>query len=294
MNAKEALKLKVGLFIFLGIFAIVGVIFLLGNERSLFSTHYSLYGDFEDISGLRVGAPVYLAGVNAGQVDRIHFLKAPGNRKVRVKFRLSQKYQDLIREDSTASIKSEGLLGNKIILIGVGGEAGRILKDGESLITTKETSFSDVMAKGEALLDNFNRATDKINSILGTIEGGETQADVSATVKSLRHIFAEIEHGKGMLHNLIYSTGDDDVMKNFSLASRSIRDMSENFREISERIKAGEGSLGGLIEDPTVYYDLKTLLGKANRNKLMKSVIRGTLKAKDEALVGTSKVSVKE
>jgi phospholipid/cholesterol/gamma-HCH transport system substrate-binding protein len=64
---------------------------------------------------------------------------------------------------------------------------------------------------------------------------------------------------------------------NFSAAAKNMKSSTENLNSVTAKIEKGEGTVGGLISDPTVYYDLKTLMGKANRSKLLKIVIRHVL-----------------
>jgi phospholipid/cholesterol/gamma-HCH transport system substrate-binding protein len=74
--------------------------------------------------------------------------------------------------------------------------------------------------------------------------------------------------------------------KKFSNTIANFESMSKNMKEISSTIEQGEGSVGGLINDPTVYYDLMTLLGNANRNKILRTVIRATLATNEKDLTG--------
>lgn len=326
MKNKERLQLRVGVFIFFVFLLAVVVVFTIGDQKNIFSPQFSIYCYFEEISGLRIGAPVYLAGVSVGQVDNIRFSEDPKDKKVEVRLSINRSHQDRIRGDSKASIQSQGILGDKLIFMSVGSVNKPIIQDGGMIQAETLPSFDDFIDKGSELLDNLNLASRKINDILGTDTGDKTVKDLSSITQSLRnilnqiengqglaheliydpegkqvvnnvsgltasvqHIFQEIEIGDGMLHNIIYDKKDDKVSNNLAETSRNIRITTENFREISDKIRSGEGSLGGLVNDPTVYYDLKTLLGKANRNKLLRAIIRSTLHQKEDALLGNEK-----
>ncbi|MDZ4224272.1 MAG: hypothetical protein U1D33_00035, partial [bacterium] len=58
---------------------------------------------------------------------------------------------------------------------------------------------------------------------------------------------------------------------------------SENLKEISTKIRNGEGTVGALVMDPSLYNDMRALLGHANRNKLLKSLIRATIEEQEKA-----------
>ena len=111
---------KVGTFVAIALIALVVVIGLLGRSRSLLSSKALLHTSFDNISGLVVGAPVRLAGVDIGIVQKIQFDPDPKVKKVRVVLGVQSRYLDRVREDSIARLSSKGLLGDMIINITVG------------------------------------------------------------------------------------------------------------------------------------------------------------------------------
>src|SRR3990170_3653671 len=100
MDKKTFTQVRVGIFVSLGVLLIMVVIFLLGGERNLFERHYSLYSNFGNISGLRIGASVFLAGITVGSVEDIQFPKELTDREVRVRLKIATRFRDRIREDS--------------------------------------------------------------------------------------------------------------------------------------------------------------------------------------------------
>lgn len=322
MKEKERLQLHVGLFIFFSLLMTAIVVFILGDQKNIFSSEFSVYCYFDDISGLRVGAPVYLAGLTVGKVGNIRLSKELKHKKVEVKLSIKSKYQDRIRADSKASIQSQGILGDKLIYVSVGSAEYKMIKDRGVIAAETMPTLDDFIGKGSELLDNLNMASRKINDILGTEAGDKTVKDLSSMTQSLRNILNQIEHGEGlvheviydpegkhvvnnlaglthslrdifmevetgegMAHSLVYGEKDEKVTNNLARMSRELRITAENFRAISDKIRAGEGTIGGLVNDPTVYYDLKTLMGRANRNKLLRAVIRSTLRQKETTLI---------
>lgn len=287
MKEKDNLRIKVGLFIFFALFVMGSVVFILGSQRNIFSPQFSIFCDFDDISGLRAGAPVFLAGLNVGRVDAVLFSKDLNNKKLRIKLSINKDYQDRVRRDSIASIQGQGLLGDKSVMVSVGTATEPMVKDGDVLASEPPIDFTVFLQKGNKLLDTVNKAADNIQKM---VEGmGDSKGDVKVMVHSLRNIFAEIESGQGLVHSLIYDRSSQQAIHNITEATADFKATADNLREMSEKIKRGEGSIGGLINDPTVYYDLKTLFGKANRNKLLKGIIRWTEQKQDERLIGGQK-----
>lgn len=253
IRSKETMQIQVGAFAAVGLILLMVVIFMLGSEKKFFESQYDLIVRFDDISGLRLGAPVQLAGINVGTVSQILFDEKIDKKKVKLVLRLSESYQDRIREDSMATIVTQGLLGDKMIFVTVGSPDKKILKNGSTLPTSPTSGFYQV-------LENSDRLIRRVDEI----------------AKTMNDLTKEIKQGKGVLHALIYDPQGEQIVKNLSEASAHLA-------EVSDKINQGEGTLGALINDPSLFNDMQTLLGKANRNKLVRAVIRHTLKTKDEA-----------
>jgi phospholipid/cholesterol/gamma-HCH transport system substrate-binding protein len=75
-----------------------------------------------------------------------------------------------------------------------------------------------------------------------------------------------------------------------ALASRKLNRALDHLANILEKIDKGQGTLGGIINDPTIHEDLKSILGGAKRNNLLKYLIRQTIqKSEDEQEKGKKK-----
>jgi outer membrane protein OmpA-like peptidoglycan-associated protein len=110
---------RVGFFVVLALLFLSAGVFLVGNKEFLFSPTYLLKTDFQNVTGLNNGAEVRVGGVHEGTVMRIDLPAQPGG-KVTVVMKLHSSSQNIIRKDSIASIKTEGLLGNKYVEISFG------------------------------------------------------------------------------------------------------------------------------------------------------------------------------
>jgi phospholipid/cholesterol/gamma-HCH transport system substrate-binding protein len=130
MRPSRAIDVSTGLFVLLGLVAIVFLVTQISNrEFSLTETSFRLKAQFENIGGLKTGAPVKMAGVTIGRVETISYdmqlLKAL------VTMRIDKRY-DQIPTDSDASIFTAGLLGGQYIGISPGG-AEEYFKDGDQV-----------------------------------------------------------------------------------------------------------------------------------------------------------------
>jgi phospholipid/cholesterol/gamma-HCH transport system substrate-binding protein len=289
MRLNTAQQVRVGVFVTLGLLFSMLVIFLLGEGLGLFQRKYELNIRSKDISGLRIDAPVFLAGIQIGKVEGIRFPASLDQREVVVNLLLHREYQDRIRQDSQASISTQGLLGDKAIAITVGTLASKKLEEGE-YITVKEMVALETLAQsGVDLIDNFKKITQEIkegkglaHSVIYDPDGKKIVGNLSKMTQSAQEIFNRIQGGDNALHALIY---EPEYERNVSQSISNLKKTTENLEAITAKVVNGEGSVGGLINDPTVYYDLMTLLGKANRNKLLRTVIRATLVTNEKDLM---------
>lgn len=256
------MQIQVGAFVAIGLLLAMMVIFLLGSEKKLFETHYTLVCLFDDISGLREGATVQLAGIHVGTVRQILFEEKIEKKKVKLVLKISKRFQDRIRADSRATIVTQGLLGDKMVFVSVGSAEAEILKDGSILPSESPSGFAEVLQKGDVLLKNVN--------------------DVALQVKD---ILDEVKTGEGLIHGVIYNPHGEELVNDLKLIAENLSEASRHIAGVTRKIDSGQGTIGALVNDATLFNDLKTLLGKANRNKLIRAVIRYTLKTKDENLL---------
>lgn len=284
-------QVKVGIFVSAGIILSMFVIFMLDGKKSFFESSMMLFVKFKDISGLRSGATVSLAGVNVGTVKDIRFPQSIDDKMVVVELEVQEKYKSRIRQDSEAAIMTQGLLGDKMVFIKVGTPDSPEIKEGETLRTGKLFSIDSFAEDGGEMLADLKSIAKNVNIILKDVKekksflhaliydykGEDIIGDIALITRSAGKLVKEIESGKGVLHALIYDKADPHMAKNLSVSIGNVKKATDNLNEVTQRIEKGEGTIGGLINDPTVYYDLKTLLGNANRSKLIKAVIRYTL-----------------
>jgi phospholipid/cholesterol/gamma-HCH transport system substrate-binding protein len=96
-----------------------------------------------------------------------------------------------------------------------------------------------------------------------------------------------VRGGKGLLHAILYDPAGGELVNNLSVASGSagdlMKDLSSTVKSIDnivKKVERGEGTLGGIVNDPTVYEDLKVILGGAKRSTIIKALVRYTIKQK--------------
>src|SRR3984957_16568364 len=125
-------NLRVGIFIIITLAVFCVAVFLIGSRESMFRASYKVRADFDNVSGLDEGADVRIGGIRKGSVKNIQLPKDP-NGKVVVLMDLAKETHSIVRKDSVASIKSEGMLGDKFVEISFGSIDASELRMGETI-----------------------------------------------------------------------------------------------------------------------------------------------------------------
>lgn len=346
-------ELRVGIFVTVALVTCGVLVFLIGGRGSFFAGGVEYEVRFESVDGLRTGSPVRIAGIDVGTVERVSFGRGDG--QVRVYLEVREDASEFIREGSTASVGSKGLLGDQLIDITIG--EGEPLDEG-SVIPSAErsllTSFlGDTGREAESIARNVNRATagladtladpqvqedlrnivhslslvtrmihendGTVNRLLTSstmaddVEGAlsglrESSGELNRTMRSVRRIVDEVEHGDGTAHAVIYGQEGRQLIASLATAAgevatllRDIRTgdnnahellygeeggnlianltlMSADLRAIVAGVRAGHGTIGGLLVDPSIYEDIKRLVGNLQRNEILRSLVRYSIR----------------
>ncbi|MBI2884491.1 MAG: MCE family protein [Candidatus Methylomirabilis oxyfera] len=305
---EQWVRLRVGIFV-LGLLSLFIVFVLtIGSRSRIFERHYDLHAFFSNIEGLNVGAPVRLAGTSVGSVDDITFSKDLASKKIRVTMSLDARLQDRIREDSIASIGTVGLVGDKVLELTVGSPDKPTLPPGATIASVDPPDYATLLQKGDQIVNNVVKISDALNQLVGG-GGADARQDLAEGIASFNRIMSEIEQGTGLLHALVYEKRSGNILKELSETTVALQQLanlmkqfqnqkglahilfadpraesiivdleqtSKNLKSVSGRLAQGEGTLGALIDDPTLYEDLSSLLRGANRSRILRSLIQST------------------
>ena len=140
---KYSLETVVGIFVIAGLLCVAYMTVKLGKVSLIGDEYYSLYARFASVSGLRVGNPIEIDGIEVGRVGQMSVDQERQMAMVELKIKKGIK----VYEDALASIKTAGLIGDKFVKIDPGG-AGDILKPGGTITeTTSPVDIEDLISK---------------------------------------------------------------------------------------------------------------------------------------------------
>ncbi len=231
--AKKISTAKVGLFIFIGIAILVIGIFLIGRKQALFSSTFTVKAYFKDIQGLRNGATVRLSGIDVGAVSNVEIANDTSGR-VEVTMNLKDDIHSFIRTDTRASIETEGLVGNKVVVLTVGSASAELVKEGGTIKSKEPMSISAIIEETKGIMQYTKDMTKDLSEIVARVNRGEGSI------------------GKLLVDNELYNNATkltqsaDTSLKSIT---KQVNQLTVVFRELGNGIKSVIGNVDNVVVD---------------------------------------------
>jgi phospholipid/cholesterol/gamma-HCH transport system substrate-binding protein len=160
----------VGLFVFLGFAFLIAGTLMVGNLHETFTNKMEIVSLFDDVGGLQKGNNVWFSGVKIGTVSNLNFY---GKSLVEVRFKIDIKTQQYIRKDAMVKLSSDGLIGNKILVIYGGTDQFPEVQEGDTLGVEKTFTSEDMINTLQENNVNIKAITDDFKTISKTLAAGE-------------------------------------------------------------------------------------------------------------------------
>jgi phospholipid/cholesterol/gamma-HCH transport system substrate-binding protein len=283
----------VGIFILFAIAILVVTIFTLGGQKKSFVKSYTLHAVFNDVGGLLKGGNIWFSGMKVGTVKSISFF---GDSQVEVTMSIENLAQQHIHKDALAKVGSDGLIGNKIILIYGGSESSPPAQANDFLHVETAISTDDMMATLQAnnknlleITSDFKNISKKMNSGQGMVATLLNDTVIVRTAKHTLHdaelavanfkmlsekskiisdhlatLSANLDRPGHSLHDIASDTVMYGMLKktmtNIDEASRAIALATGNLQKASGKLNENKSVAGVLINDPASAGALKTTL----------------------------------
>jgi phospholipid/cholesterol/gamma-HCH transport system substrate-binding protein len=165
----SAFKLRLGLFISVGIALFILAIFVIGKQKNLFNPVFKLRTTFHNVSGLLVGNNVRFSGINVGTVDNIIIVN---DSTVMVVMLIKQEVQKFVKSDCIASISSDGIIGDKVVVISQGSFDAPVVTEGQRLQSAEPIETDAIMASLQVTAGNAEIITDQLAEIMIKVNRG--------------------------------------------------------------------------------------------------------------------------
>ena len=256
---------KLGLFIFIGSFLIVISIFTIGNKYSLFVETVDINSKFQNVEGLKTGAPVRLSGFTIGSVSSI-VLSGDSIGTVIVTMKIEKAQQHFIRLDSEASIVTEGLVGKKVVAIQPGSPSLAVVGAGSYIHSKTPLNITQVIEDTQAIVVFVKDLTKDLADIVHKVNEGDGSIGKLVNNNELYDAAVDITLSAQTSLNTITKKMDEIaglIVTTNNTASKVFSDIDTSMtaiKSIITKVERGEGSIGKLISDENSYDSIKVMI----------------------------------
>lgn len=201
-------KMRLGLFVAGGFVIFIIVIFLIGRQKNLFNPVFVITTNFNNVSGLQVGNNVRFSGINVGTVDGITIIN---DSTVKVDMVIQKEVQSFIKNNSEVSLGSEGIIGDRVVIISQGSAESPSAKSGQKLTSIEAVELDDIIISLQVTAKNAEIVTDQ-----------------------LAQIMVKINQGKGTIGRLIQ---DESIAENISQTIINLKHSTDGLEDNMEALK---------------------------------------------------------
>ncbi|MFH1202101.1 MAG: MlaD family protein [Candidatus Omnitrophota bacterium] len=225
MLKESKIELKVGIFTLIGLVVLVVFIFLISDFR-FFSPGYTIKLVFNFANGVKIGAPVRLAGVDVGEIKTIHVFRTPQMERAKIEIAVWLKKEALVPKDSRIQINTLGILGEKYVEILPGTDYNALVSEGGILAGDDPVSIQEISELSKNIALKLDKTIESLNAIVK----------------------------------------DGQVTTSFREMINNLKEASGSLSQILNRIEKGEGSLGKLVTDDKIYNATEDLVEDIKKN----------------------------
>ena len=261
----------VGVFITAAIVLFGAALFLIGDQHKAFRRHVIFYTNFQNVDGIPKGSTVRVDGIDAGELEAIEIPSSP-SQKFRLKMNVDDRLRGLIRQDSLVTVETEGLVGDKFLLIQGGTdraseaapestlqgkepfEIGKLLEQAQGImnqagttITGLQSTMKDVSGRLDTTLDTATGTIRNVNGVVLDVRKGKgtagllledpaTAADVKQSVANVRQTTEKLNTTTTRVDNLLADVQTRQLVPKIDDTLVSAKSATQNLDQTSQQI----------------------------------------------------------
>jgi phospholipid/cholesterol/gamma-HCH transport system substrate-binding protein len=251
MNKDTGSNWKLGMFVIVGLILFTLTIYFVGKQQNLFGSTFHLKSKFKTVSGLKVGNNVRFSGINVGTVSEIALVN---DSSVVVDLIIEEDVQKYIKTDATASIGSDGLMGDKVLTISPGTSSNQVIKDGAFIASKSALEMEDLMKSVKTSVDNAGIITAELAKFTANMNNGDgalsklmsdkefanslknTLTNLEISSKEFSRFTTSMNNGNGMLSKLV-----NDERMGIKLDS-TMTNLQSGTKNLNETLKAAQNN----------------------------------------------------
>lgn len=293
MDKDTTTKIKLGFFVIVGMLILLIGIYSIGNQQNLFTRNFRLSTHFKQVNGLQPGNNVRFSGINVGTVEDINILN---DSTIQVVMIIKEQVQEFIKKDATATIGSDGLMGNMLVNINPGNSLQVPVEDGDRIMSSEKVKTDDIINTLNSSNENLALLIEELLAITQGVNRGKgavgalmkdslltkdlksalqnintTTANAVAITKDLQIMLNEWKNSEGLVSTLLTDTSYNAYI------TRALENVESTTIELQET----SHQLGKLLEQTdqnAVNTVLRDSTFNANLQESMEKVKAGTTK----------------
>jgi phospholipid/cholesterol/gamma-HCH transport system substrate-binding protein len=242
-TAERKRSITVGIFVALGILIFLTGVFVLGGKQNKFTRNMHVRSVFPNVGGLRAGNNVWFSGVKIGTVRRIHFLS---NSQVEVEMTVLEDAQQYIHKDATASISSDGLIGNRIVVLTGGSPQSPPIEENDRIRSVASLSSDEIMETLQANNKNLLKVTTDFKNIVEKISQGKGTVGAVITDPAVEQSFR-------------------NTLSGLESATTSAARASSSLSAFTAKLNTRGALANELVTDTAIFRSLKSSAAKLNQ-----------------------------
>jgi phospholipid/cholesterol/gamma-HCH transport system substrate-binding protein len=273
----------VGAFIFFGVAILLIGVLSLGGRKKIYERTIELSAVFNDVAGLQKGNNIWYYGVKIGMVDKVKVL---GASKVDVVMQIEKHYKEFIHKDSRAKIGSDGLIGNRIVIIYGGSPQTPVVQAGDRLQPDAPLNSAEMMNTLQESNKNLSAITSDFKIVSRKLAGGEgtigeliandsmakhleattimlqyASQNIQTFTQNLANYTSKMQQKGALTNDLVNDTLFYTRLKAASLqiqdASENAKELTRNLKEVSYRLRDSSNLAGVIFQDQQTAANLR-------------------------------------
>ena len=249
-NIKGLNAVLTGIFVIAGIAILLAGVFIIGGKDKSFKKNVTANAVFADVNGLAKGSNVWYAGVKIGVVKKVSFVE----HGVLVSFSIEEDVQQKIRKDTKVKLSTDGLIGNKILVLYGGSDASPEIESGNTLVVENGIGTEEMMA---------------------TLQGNNKNLlEITNNLKAVSKMLAE---GKGTIGKLLtdptINNSLQTAMASLNRAGSNAQVLTSNLSDFSKKLNNKGYFLNDIATDTTIVASLKSTVAQLNQVSLSANAV---------------------
>lgn len=290
MKKSTGEKLKLGLFVSIGLVIFIVAVYFIGQRQNLFVKTFTISSNFTNVNGLIPGNNVRYSGINVGTVNHIQMLN---DTVINVEMVLEEKMIHHIKKDAIATIGTDGLVGNMIVNIIPGDQGNLAIEEGDviksftkigtnemlntlnttnenaALLTSKLLNIANEITEGKGTLGMLITDTIMSKNLIETVNYLKlTSMEANKTIKELNGLIKQVDLENSLagvvLNDTVSAQQLRHTVSNLEQSSQDIQTVLSNLNTTIEQIKDGKGAVNYLSTNEELVEELKDIINNIN------------------------------